>query len=390
MQRLIILGYGIRGRTYAKYAEEHPDEFKVVAIADPDYGEFRTWEDALAESSGVEADAVVIALPDAMHRDAALKALTRGYHVLLEKPIGCNWRECEEIREAQLKAGKAVLTGYVLHFSAYYRKLREILVSGVIGSLSSIHHLVAISYGKSSHAFCRGNWSVEAEGTGLLVNKCTHDFDLIEWWTTGRKVAKISSFGSLKHWRPENRPEGAAERCSECPEAVRKECPFNAYHLYYDRKDLRYHFADESDAAILREIETSRYGRCVFSGGNDSADHQTVMMEYDDGLLVTLELESYSRERARITHFFGTRGEIIANEKTIEIRPFLGELSVVTPEAIEGHGGGDDGLMSAFHRLIVSGSPDRYRHVLDTALESHRLAFLAEESRYSGKTIKAN
>ena len=94
---------------------------------------------------------------------------------------------------------------------------------------------------------------------------------------------------------------------------------FDAYKLYYERTDLRYHFADESDEAILKMIETSPYGRCVYACGNDSVHHQTVLMEYEGGLTIILEMESYSQQRTRITHFYGTRGEVIADEKKIQI-----------------------------------------------------------------------
>lgn len=391
--RAIILGYGIRGRAYAAFAHSHPDEFEVAGLADP-VAEFpsdatcptwKSWEEAL--DAGVEADAVIISLPDRLHVTSCVKALEKGYHVLLEKPIGCTWGECLAIKKAQQDAKKLVLTGYVLRFAPFYRKLREVVTSGAIGELTSVHHLAAISYGKASHAYCRGNWSVEEKGTGMLVNKCTHDFDLIEWWTKGKSIKKISSFGSLFHWRPENKPAGAADRCQNCPVAVREQCAFDAYKLYYDRTDLRYHFADESDAAILKMIETSPYGRCVYACGNDSVDHQTVLMEYDGGLTIILEMESYSQQRTRITHFYGTRGEIIADERKIEILPFLGDSTTIIPQQTGHHGGGDREIMAEFVRMVRTASPDRYTKIFEAALESHRIAFLAEESRRTGKTI---
>ena len=389
----IILGYGIRGRAYAAYAKTHPDEFKIAGLADPvavfpenrDYPVWKKWEDAL--EAGVEADAVIISLPDRLHYASCTKALSKGYHVLLEKPIGCTWGECLGIKKAQMDAKRLVLTGYVLRYAPFYQRLREVIASGCIGELTSVHHLAAISYGKASHAYCRGNWSVESKGTGMLVNKCTHDFDLIEWWTKGKQIKKLSSFGSLFHWRPENKPEGAADRCMDCPAEVRKRCAFDAYKLYYDRTDLRYHFADESDEAILKMIETSPYGRCVYACGNDSVDHQTVLMEYEGGLTIILEMESYSQQRTRITHFYGTRGEIIADERKIEILPFIGESTTIIPQQNGHHGGGDREIMTEFVRMVREAKPQDYTKILEAALESHRIAFLAEASRYSGKTI---
>jgi len=337
----------------------------------------RDWTDALE----TPADAAIIALPDRLHCAAAKAALAKGLHILLEKPIGCSWAECEEIKAAAARARRLVLTGYVLRFAAYYRRLTEILRAGVIGELTSIHHLVAISYGKAAHAFCRGNWAREADGTSTLVQKCTHDFDLIAWWSRGKACRRLASFGSLQHWRPENAPAGAAARCTDCPAAVRAACPFDAEKLYCARTDLRYHFADESDAAMAKVVAESRYGRCVYACGNDAVDHQTVLMEFDGGLTATLEMESFSARRGRTTHFYGTRGEIAADGETIEIRPFGGEPQVIVPAQHGNHGGGDREIMSAFARLVATASPARYAGFLETALVSHRLAFRAEEER---------
>ena len=376
--RILILGHGVRGRTYEQYARAHPGEYEIVAIADPvsPSATVRDWADALE----TPADAAIIALPDRLHCAAAKAALAKGLHILLEKPIGCSWAECEEIKAAAARARRLVLTGYVLRFAAYYRRLTEVLRSGVIGELTSIHHLSAISYGKAAHAFCRGNWAREADGTSTLVQKCTHDFDLIAWWARGKACTRMASFGSLMHWRPQNAPAGAAARCTDCPAAVRAACPFDAHRLYCERTDLRYHFPDESDAAMEKVVAESPYGRCVYACGNDAVDHQTVLMEFDGGLTVTLEMESFSARRGRTTHFYGTRGEIAADGETIEIRPFLGAPQTIVPVQRGNHGGGDREIMSAFARLAAA-SPARYAGILEASLVSHRLAFRAEALR---------
>lgn len=391
--KIVILGYGVRGRTYAKYALSHPHEFQIVAIADPifknnaqpstfSYQLFDDWREALEK---VDADAAIISLPDRLHCEAAETALNRGFHILLEKPVGCSWEECERIQRAQCRTNRLVLTGYVLRFSAYYRQLKQVLRSHVIGDIVSIHHLVAIGYGKAAHAFCRGNWGREADGTTTLVQKCTHDFDLIVWWTGKRMPRRIASFGSLMHWRPENAPRGAAMRCIDCPAAVREKCPFDAVRLYCEESDLRYHFPDESDEAMRRVVESSPYGRCVYHCGNDAVDHQTTILEYSDGLTVTLEMEAYSKLRRRCTHFYGTRGVIVCDgEDIIKIKPFVGDDSIVhaMPEQANAHhGGGDREIMAEFYRLATTASPERFAAILEAELESHKLAFDAESVR---------
>ena len=116
-------------------------------------------------------------------------------------------------------------------------------------------------------------------------------------------------------------------------------------------------------------------------------DHQTVLLDYEGGLTIILEMESYSQMRNRITHFYVTRGEIIADEIKIEIRPFLGDTTTIIPAQNGHHGGGDREIMTEFVRLVRNGSPDSFPKLLSDALESHRIAFLAEESRLSGRTI---
>ena len=387
--RIVVLGYGIRGRIYAGYAFAHADKWSVAAIADPLFAAgalaappgcavFHDWREALEKA---DADAAIIALPDRLHCEAAQAALARGLHILLEKPLGCSWEECTRLRDAQHAAGRLVLTGYVLRFAAFYRRLRAVLRTGEIGSLVAINHLVEIGYGKAAHAFCRGNWGREEAGTSTLVQKCTHDFDLIAWWTLGRRPSKISSFGSLAHWKPENAPAGAAPRCLDCAASTRAACPFDAVKLYLDDDSLRYHFAERTDEAMRRVVESSPYGRCVYHCGNDAVNRQTVVMEYPDGLLVTLGMQAFTAKRRRLTSFYGTRGEIFADGTRIVVSPFGGAPREIVPEQHGAHGGGDREIMEEFARLVEKASPARYAAILDAALESHYAAFKAEEAR---------
>ena len=385
--KTLVLGYGVRGRLYAAYALAHPDEYELVGVADPaadftggePFRTFRDWREALAAGTGAEA--AVIALPDALHCDAGCAALARGLHIMLEKPLCRTREEGKRLAAAERASGRLVMSGYVLRHSPYYRELARILESGAIGEIVSLHHLCAVSYAKAAHAFCRGNWGREADGATMLVQKCSHDFDLIGWWLGYRECRHVASFGSLVHWRPENAPTGAAERCVECPAEVRAGCPFDAVKLYEMSDALRYHFADRSDAAMAKIVRETPYGRCVYHAGNDAVDHQTVIMDFAGGITATLEMESFSARRARVSRFYGTRGEIVADGETIEILPFGGERRVVHTESRGPHGGGDDGLLSDFAKVARNIAPGEAARLLERDLATLDVAFRAEEAR---------
>src|SRR5689334_18620111 len=89
----ILIGAGNRGaEVYAQWALEHPDQMRIVAIAEPrdtrrirfaeahhipnEY-QFSDWRDLLAEPR--IAQAAIIATQDSMHREPAIAAMSAGY-----------------------------------------------------------------------------------------------------------------------------------------------------------------------------------------------------------------------------------------------------------------------------------------------------------------------
>ena len=79
--------------------------------------------------------------------------------------------------------------------------------------------------------------------------------------------------------------------------------------------------------------------------------------------------------------------------KTIRCFRFLDdtweEIVVEAGEAslLEGHGGGDEGLMDAFIDAVRHGDPGRVLSGPEETLETHRMAFAAERSRIENRVI---
>ncbi len=94
--------------------------------------------DELLDDENVEA--VIIALPLWLHRDAAIDAMLKGKHVLTEKLMAHSVAECKEMARVAELTGKLLATGHQRHYSVLYANAVSTLRQGIIGD---IHHIRA-------------------------------------------------------------------------------------------------------------------------------------------------------------------------------------------------------------------------------------------------------
>ena len=396
--RVVVLGAGYRGRAYAAYSEAHPGELEVVGVADPEQAgtipsprSWRDWRECLAARP--DADMAVVALPDALHYEAAMSALAAGYHLLLEKPLATTEEQCREIVATAVARGLLVITGHVLRYTRYFAHIKAILDSGELGEVVSIAQQESVGFFKIAHSHCRGNWSNSVKASPIILQKCSHDFDLFSWWL-GRRCLRVSSFGSIKVFRRGNRPAGAADRCMDCPAEVERGCVWSAKKMYLDYGDrLGYMFADTSRAAMERVVRETEYGRCVYACDNDVPDHQVVNMEFEGGATVSFVMAGFTERNVRTTRISCTRGEIVGDGETLHICSFDGaSVDAGGPfsrrlDNPSRHGGGDFNLMAEAIRLVRKGTAEEIKSTTEEALESHLIAFAAEKSRLEGGRV---
>ena len=223
-----ILGAGQRGTIYGRWIAAHPDRARVVAIADPDPvarerlaaecgvpagAVFASWQELLG--AGTDADSAIIATQDRDHVAPALAALAAGHHVLLEKPMALTAEDCRAIARAATASDRLFAVCHVLRYTRYTRLVRRLIAEGAIGEPVSMQHLEPVGWFHFAHSFVRGNWRNEATSSPFLLAKCTHDLDWMAH-VMGTTVARVASFGSLRHFTAANAPEGATNRCTTC------------------------------------------------------------------------------------------------------------------------------------------------------------------------------
>ena len=246
---IIIVGAGDRGmNAYAPYALKHPDKAHVVGVAEPldilrrraaeKYNIpqdrlYKCWQEVLKEDK--IADVVLICTQDKMHVEPAIAFMKAGYNVLLEKPMAVSGEDCKKIAAAAKKYDVIVSICFVLRYTSYTKKLNELLECKSIGDVISIRHFEPVGWWHQAHSFVRGNWGNSNKSSFMLMAKSCHDMDYIRF-LAGSSCSRVSSFGSLKHFRIKNKPEKSGDRCIECPKEIENNCPYSALKIYLNKK----------------------------------------------------------------------------------------------------------------------------------------------------------
>jgi predicted dehydrogenase len=400
----VLIGAGDRGtNAYAPYAIQHPEDLQFIAVVE----HRQSRRERFAELHGIPADrcyanaedlwaqpkladAVVICTSDKEHFIPARRALEKGYHVLLEKPLSTNAARCVALKEIAEKNKLTLMTCYVLRYTSFYQRLYELMQEGKIGRLISIQQHENIGHAHFSHSYVRGNWHNTKKSCSMILSKSCHDLDIFCWFA-GSPCKSVQSFGTLNYFTRANAPQGAPERCTDgCP--AREECTYYAPALY-SRENSGFSssiIADGGDySAKIEAFKTGPYGKCVFRNDNDACDNQVVNMLFENGVTVSFIINGLTYECNRNIRLYGTEGEIRGDllRSTIELFSFKSGTTehIELHGRLDRHGGGDYGIIHDFVQVINGGG--RKLTAVQNSLESHVMAFAAEESRLSSTVV---
>ncbi len=447
----VLIGAGDRGlHVYGKYAQKFPDELKIVAVAEPiairrekcrkwhritESHAFASWEDLF--QLGKIADVAIITTPDQLHMQPTVQALELGYDVLLEKPMATTIEDCKTLVQKAEETEKILQICHVLRYTQFYSTIYSLIRKGKIGDIVNISMRENVSYYHYAHSYIRGNWHNRETSSPMILAKCCHDLDLL-YWFVGAKAEKISSFGALTFFGPENAPEDAPEYCLDgCPHE--KTCLFYAPRIYVDIVPLlriaqkggsfmeriisslvlKYpalkkippfskakaysgwpiHVITE-DTSIegrIKALKTGPYGKCVYKvEDHNVVDHQTVNIFFENEVTATLTMHGHSHEEGRSIRIDGTKGTITgrflaSGTKLVLYESLSGKKEVVLKtNMLDAHGGGDFALMKAFIKNVREQSKNGTMTSAKEALESHLMAFAADISRLEEKTVNLN
>ena len=397
------IGLGGRASVYLNALQKYyPSNYKLVAIAEPDENKriscqqqynidscnvFETDLDFLRRDR--LSDVVIVGTQDQLHYREVTELIKKGYHIVLEKPIATKLEEVEEIyRLSEQHPGQLIAICHVLRHTVFFNTLKRIIDSGKLGKVINIAHNENIGYYHFAHSYVRGSWRNSKESSPVIVAKSCHDMDILLYLLNNRRPVKVSSFGKLSHFCSNNYDSNTmAERCVKCPQ--KDACVYSAVRIYGSRKIKSVVFAQDSIEQINSQLETSPYGRCVYRCDNDVCDHQSTIIEFEDGSTATFSLSAFTAKVNRSIKIMCEYGEIRGIEKPyiIEHTDFRTDETVQIPLHVQegGHGGGDEGFVKDFMETMLNNKP--FSSDLKESVMSHRMAFAAEESRKNNGVV---
>lgn len=183
----IIGAGGIAGGHVAGY-RAHPD-VQVVAVADvaaerakeaaAKWGCQAVTVDELLERPDIHA--ISICTPPNSHKELAIKALERGKHVLVEKPIALDLAEADAMIAAATRAGRLLMVGHTHRYWPNNVRAKQLLDAGEIGEIIMVSDDIL-----ASNLVVDGQvpWRLQKaiSGGGVVMDNGVHSVDRIKWW----------------------------------------------------------------------------------------------------------------------------------------------------------------------------------------------------------------
>ncbi|MGL6314861.1 Gfo/Idh/MocA family protein [Vibrio sp. WXL103] len=216
-------------------------------------------------------DLLLVASPNHLHLEHVRAGLEAGVKVFCEKPLVSSLEQTWKMAGLLCKYGSSrLMVGMVLRYSQHMLDLKKVIADGTLGrivSLEACEHILP-----SHGAFFMRDWRrFSRYSGGYMLEKCCHDLDLYHM-LVGSRPSKVASFGARAAFVPEfeSRLEG----------------------------DQQYH-------------QRPSYWRSTsnpFTSEADIVDHQTAILQFENGVSMTFHTNTNSPELQRRFSIYGTHG----------------------------------------------------------------------------------
>lgn len=342
-----------RGAYLAWLYSQHP-ETKLVAMCDMDKSAFETgqkqfplkhsnWkryynvDDMLKKE---KMDWVFVASGDTTHYELGKKILKAGCNAFIEKPMCVSIEQADDLWRLQQKTGLSVVVGCELRYHSAVVKFRKILREGVIGKIVMG---ICVATQKRGYTYFRRKYRHSSYGSPPLLQKGIHMVDLAIDFADADPVRVFASGGRDLYG---GRDDCKGRICTDCPEE--DTCDF---HFYKGAA------INERKKDIDRKNPSLDTIRCVFDGTIDVNDNSLLLVDFSNGVRMSIAEIFYAPENKWEFFIYGTKGEARlkigagpwTHKSIIEIFTFNDRKPkcINIPSAIGGHGGADELMRDA-------------------------------------------
>jgi predicted dehydrogenase len=179
--RVAVLGQGRSGRDiHVQHLLTDTRRYQIVAVVDP----MKDRRDRAVQDIGCDAytsykpilkrddvDLVINATPSHLHVPYSLEFLKAGFNVLSEKPLAAKAKDVDKLIAASKKAGKTLAIFQQSRFAPYFRQIRKVTESGILGDIVQ----VSVQFNGFSRRY---DWQTLTEfDGGSLLNTGPHPLD---------------------------------------------------------------------------------------------------------------------------------------------------------------------------------------------------------------------
>ncbi|HHW09944.1 MAG TPA: Gfo/Idh/MocA family oxidoreductase [Firmicutes bacterium] len=337
--RIGVIGVGGRGRIARHW--QNSDRAEVVAGADVSQEQLQAFQRDINPQAFIttdyrelltrpDVDAVAVTSPDFTHEEYAVAALEAGKHVFCEKPLAITIEGCDRILRAWKASGKHLMVGFNMRYMNMFRVMKEIVGSGVIGEIKAVwvRHFVGMGGDFYYH-----DWhGTRKNTTGLLLQKGSHDIDIIHW-ITGKYTTRVTAFGCLSYFGGD-KPNDLT--CRTCPEV---------------------------DTCLEAQPKSTRI-QCAFRQEIDVEDNNMVLMDMEGGVKAAYLQCHFTPDYHRNYVFIGTEGRMENSEPEGKVwvktrrsgtwREYA-DRTYQVKTATGGHGGADPVICADFLDMVLKG-----------------------------------
>lgn len=388
-KRYAVVGLGSRSRMFTTaLLKDYRDHTQLVAFCDVNQTRMDYYNQYYAETLDAppvptykatdfermlaeqRVDCIIVTSIDRTHHRYIIRAMELGCDVITEKPMTIDAPRCQAILDAVKATGRKLKVTFNYRYAPRNAKVKELLQSGVIGDIRSVHFEWLLDTVHGADYFRRWHRDKRNSG-GLMVHKATHHFDLVNWWLNSQPET-VFALGDLLFYGRENAEERGVTTFYERAHGrtAAQADPF-AINLGESEALRRMYLEAEQEDGYLRD-------QSVFGDNISIEDDMGVLVRYKNRAILSYHLTTYSPWEGYRIAFNGTKGRleyevhensyvsgskddtnlpeirdaqeaVVDEPASVLIRPLWGK-----PQRVEmlnshegGHGGGDRRMLDA-------------------------------------------